>query len=58
MDRFGVDLKRNLAFMPNDAPGWTRRVIWTLDIKDPLKPEVVKLLQETAAHNVKQAART
>ena len=30
--RFGVDLKRKLAFMPNDAPGWTKRVIWTLDI--------------------------
>ena len=41
--RFGVDLKRNLAFMPNDAPGWDRRVIWTLDIRDPLKPEVVSI---------------
>jgi preprotein translocase subunit SecD len=29
-----------------------------LVLPHPLKPEVVKLLQETAAHNVKQAART
>jgi len=36
--RFGVDLQRGLAFMPNDAPGWNKRVIWTLDIKNPLKP--------------------
>ena len=41
--RFGVDLKRQLAFMPNDAPGWDKRVIWTLDIKNPLKPEVVSI---------------
>jgi hypothetical protein len=41
--RFGVDLKRQLAFMPSDAPGWNKRVIWTLDIKDPLKPEVVSI---------------
>jgi hypothetical protein len=41
--RFGVDLKRGLAFMPNDAPGWKKRVIWTLDIRDPLKPEVVSI---------------
>ncbi len=30
--RFGVDNKRKLAFLPNDAPGWNKRVIWTLDI--------------------------
>ena len=41
--RFGVDLERGLAFMPNDAPGWKKRVIWTLDIRDPLKPEVIKI---------------
>ena len=41
--RFGVDNKRKLAFLPNDAPGWNKRVIWTLDIKDPLKPEVVSI---------------
>jgi hypothetical protein len=41
--RFGVDLKRHLAFMPNDAPGWDKRVIWTLDIRDPLHPEVVSI---------------
>ena len=39
--RFGVDNKRKLAFLPNNAPGWNNRVIWTLDIKDPTKPEVV-----------------
>jgi hypothetical protein len=41
--RFGVDNKRQLAFLPNDAEGWNNRVIWTLDIKDPLKPEVVSI---------------
>ena len=41
--RFGVDLQRHLAFMPNDAPGWDKRVIWTLDIRDPLHPEVVSI---------------
>ena len=41
--RFGVDLQRNLAFLPNDAPGWDRRVIWTLDIRDPLHPEVISI---------------
>ena len=41
--RFGVDLERGLAFMPNDAPGWNKRVIWTLDIRDPLKPEVISI---------------
>ena len=39
--RFGVDNQRQLAFFPNDAPGWKERVIWTMDIRDPLKPEVV-----------------
>ena len=41
--RFGVDNKRKLAMLPNDAEGWNRRVIWTLDIKDPLKPEVISI---------------
>jgi hypothetical protein len=41
--RFGVDNKRKLAFLPNDAPGWNKRVIWTLDVSDPLKPEVVSI---------------
>ena len=41
--RFGVDNERQLAFFPNDAPGWDRRVIWTMDIRDPLKPEVVSI---------------
>jgi hypothetical protein len=39
--RFGVDNTRKLAFFPNDAPGWNNRVIWTMDISDPLKPEVL-----------------
>jgi hypothetical protein len=39
--RFGVDNKRKLAFLPNAAQGWKNRVIWTLDIKDPTKPEVI-----------------
>ena len=39
--RFGVDNARKLAFLPNDAEGWSKRVIWTLDISEPLKPEVV-----------------
>jgi hypothetical protein len=41
--RFGVDNKRQLAFLPNDAEGWNRRVIWTLDISDPLKPDVISI---------------
>ena len=41
--RFGVDNERKLAFMPNDAEGWNKRVIWTLDICDPLKPEVMSI---------------
>ncbi len=41
--RFGVDNQRQLAFFPNDAPGWDRRVIWTMDTRDPVKPEVVSI---------------
>lgn len=41
--RFGVDNQRQLAFFPNDAPGWKERVIWTMNISDPLKPEVVSI---------------
>ena len=41
--RFGVDNARQLAFFPNDAPGWLQRVIWTMDISDPLHPEVVSI---------------
>jgi hypothetical protein len=41
--RFGVDNVRKLAFFPNDADGWNRRVIWTMDVRDPLKPEVVSI---------------
>jgi len=41
--RFGVDNARGLAFFPNEAEGWRERVIWTLDIKDPLKPRVVSV---------------
>lgn len=41
--RFGVDRVRQLAFLPNDAPGWRRRVIWTLDISEPTRPELVSI---------------
>jgi hypothetical protein len=41
--RFGVDHERQLALLPNDAEGWKKRVIWTLDIRDPLKPKVVSI---------------
>jgi hypothetical protein len=41
--RFGVDLARRLAFFPNDARGWNNRVIWTMDIRDPLKPDLVSI---------------
>jgi hypothetical protein len=41
--RFGVDNARKLAFFPNDAQGWDKRVIWTMDISNPLKPEVVSI---------------
>jgi hypothetical protein len=41
--RFGIDNKLKLGFFPNDAPGWERRVIWSMDISDPLKPEVISI---------------
>jgi hypothetical protein len=41
--RFGVDNNRQLAFFPNDAEGWDRRVIWTMDVRDPEKPEVISI---------------
>ncbi len=41
--RFGVDNKRKLALLPCKAEGWNNRVIWTLDIRDPLKPEIVSI---------------
>jgi hypothetical protein len=41
--RFGIDKERQLALLPCDAPGWNRRVIWTVDIRDPLKPEVISI---------------
>ena len=41
--RFGIDHERQLALLPNDAEGWNKRVIWTLDIRDPLRPEVVSI---------------
>ena len=41
--RFGVDYKRNLALLPCDAEGWHKRVIWTLDIRNPLRPEIVSI---------------
>jgi hypothetical protein len=39
--RFGIDHTRQLALLPCDAPGWNKRVIWTLDIRDPLRPEII-----------------
>ncbi len=42
--RFGVDKERSLAFFPNDAEGWRNRVMWTVDISDPLKPEVLNIV--------------
>jgi hypothetical protein len=41
--RFGIDHERQLALLPNDAEGWNKRVIWTLDIRDPLRPEIVSI---------------
>jgi len=41
--RFGVDNARKLAFFPADAPGWDKRVIWTMDISDPLRPEIISI---------------
>jgi hypothetical protein len=41
--RFGIHRKRNLALLPCDAEGWHKRVIWTLDIRNPLKPEIVSI---------------
>jgi hypothetical protein len=41
--RFGVDNARRLAFFPNDAPGWNRRVVWTMDITNPLRPDVLSI---------------
>jgi hypothetical protein len=39
--RFGVDNARQLALLPAAAEGWNERVIWTVDISDPLKPEII-----------------
>jgi hypothetical protein len=39
--RFGVDNERQLALLPANAEGWDERVIWVVDIKDPLKPQVI-----------------
>jgi hypothetical protein len=41
--RFGVDNARQLAFLPNQAEGWNGRVIWTLDVRDPVKPQLVSI---------------
>jgi hypothetical protein len=41
--RFGVDNARQIALLPNDAEGWDKRVIWTLDLRDPLKPEILSI---------------
>jgi hypothetical protein len=58
--RFGVDNARRLAFFPNDAEGWDKRVIWTCDISDPLKPQVVSVWglpwQKTGAEKPKRTS--
>jgi hypothetical protein len=41
--RFGIDNKLKLGFFPNDAPGWERRVIWSMDIANPVAPEVISI---------------
>jgi hypothetical protein len=41
--RFGVDNERQLAFFPNDAEGWDKRVIWTMDTSEPTAPELVSI---------------
>ena len=41
--RFGIDHDRQIALLPCDAEGWKNRVIWTLDLKDPLKPEPISI---------------
>ncbi len=41
--RFGIDNKLKLGFFPNDAPGWERRVIWSMDISNPVAPEVISI---------------
>jgi hypothetical protein len=41
--RFGVDNDRQLAFLPNEAEGWDGRVVWTLDIRDPINPQLVSI---------------
>lgn len=41
--RFGIDNERQLAFFPCAAEGWDKRVVWTVDISDPLKPDVVSI---------------
>ena len=41
--RFGVDNRNKLAFFPNHADGWNGRVIWTLDISNPLEPSVISI---------------
>ena len=53
--RFGIDNKRKLALVPCMAEGWTHRVAWTLDISDPVKPEVKSIwglpwLKEDSGH--------
>lgn len=39
--RFGIDHQRHLALLPCEAEGWDRRVVWVLDISDPLKPDLI-----------------
>ena len=59
--RFGVDNARQLAFFPNDAEGWNRRVIWTMDVRDPLSERVhlspLELLGQSFAGMAGEVAR-
>ncbi len=41
--RFGIDKQRQLALLPAPAEGWNEKVIWTMDIRDPLKPEIISI---------------
>jgi hypothetical protein len=41
--RFGIDKERQLALLPAPAEGWKEKVIWTMDIRDPLKPEIISI---------------
>lgn len=41
--RFGIDHEKQIAMVPNEAEGWDGRIVWTLDIRDPLRPEPISI---------------